>query len=48
MMSLNEAAEQHIAFENGTNGDIFVQKSPTAIIETLANALISIYNYHQK
>ena len=49
MMSLNEAVELvYYAFENGTNGDIFVQKSPAATIETLANALISIYNSSSK
>mgnify|MGYP001987645195 CR=1 FL=1 len=49
MMSLNEAVELvYYAFENGNNGDIFVQKSPAASIETLANALISIYNSSSK
>ena len=49
MMSLNEAVELvYYAFENGNNGDIFVQKSPAATIETLANALISIYNSSSK
>ncbi len=49
MMSLNEAVKLvYYAFENGNNGDIFVQKSPAATIETLANALISIYNSSSK
>ena len=48
MMSLNEAVKLvYYAFENGNNGDIFVQKSPAATIET-HNALISIYNSSSK
>ncbi|NLO17671.1 MAG: polysaccharide biosynthesis protein [Arcobacter butzleri] len=40
MMSLDEAVELVIfAFQNGVNGDIFVQKSPAATIELLANTL---------
>ncbi|PHQ90951.1 MAG: UDP-glucose 4-epimerase [Sulfurimonas sp.] len=40
MMSLDQAVELVLfAFENGTNGDIFVQKSPAATIELLANTL---------
>jgi UDP-glucose 4-epimerase len=40
MMSLDEAVELVLfAFENGTNGDIFVQKSPAATIELLAQTL---------
>ena len=30
------------AFENGDNGDIFVQKAPAATIQTLANALCEL------
>ncbi|HON19152.1 MAG TPA: polysaccharide biosynthesis protein, partial [Salinivirgaceae bacterium] len=30
--------------DNATNGDIFVQKAPAATIETLAKALIELYN----
>ena len=49
MMNLNEAVELVIyAFDNGKNGDIFVQKSPAASIETLAKALISLYNSSSK
>jgi len=45
MMNLNEAVDLVMyAFENGTNGDIFVQKSPAATVETLAKALIELYN----
>ncbi|MFG1592811.1 polysaccharide biosynthesis protein [Halobacteriovorax sp. CON-3] len=40
MMSLEDAVELVIfAFENGENGDIFVQKSPASTIENLANAI---------
>ena len=49
MMDLNDAVELvNYAFENGKNGDIFVQKSPAASIEILAKALISIYNSSSK
>ena len=45
MMNLNNAVELVMfAFENGQNGEIFVQKSPAASIETLANALIEIFD----
>ncbi len=40
MMSLDEAVELVLfAFNNGSNGDIFVQKSPAATIELLAHTL---------
>lgn len=40
MMSLDQAVELVLfAFENGTNGDIFVQKAPAATIELLANTM---------
>ncbi len=49
MMNLNDAVELvNYAFENGKNGDIFIQKSPAASIEILAKALISIYNSSSK
>jgi UDP-glucose 4-epimerase len=32
------------AFNNGGQGDLFVQKSPAATIEVLANALLELYN----
>lgn len=45
MMSLDEAVELVIfAFENGVNGDIFVQKSPAATIELLAQTLKNMLN----
>lgn len=40
MMTLDDAVELVIfAFENGKPGDLFVQKSPAATIETLAKAI---------
>ena len=36
------------AFENGNNGEIFVQKSPATTIEILAKAIIDIYNSKSK
>jgi UDP-N-acetylglucosamine 4,6-dehydratase/5-epimerase len=45
MMTLEEAVELVLhAFENGEQGDFFVQKSPAATIEVLAKALIELYN----
>ena len=43
MMTLDDAVDLVLyAFENGNPGDIFVQKSPAAAIETLAQALTSL------
>jgi len=43
LMSLDEASDLVLfAFENGQNGDIFVQKSPAATIEVLAKAVIRL------
>lgn len=40
MMTLEDAVDLVLyAFEHGKNGDIFVQKSPAATVETLAKAL---------
>lgn len=45
MMTLDDAVDLVMyAFNNSTNGDIFVQKAPAATIETLAKALIDLYN----
>lgn len=45
MMTLDDAVELvWFAFENGNPGDIFVQKSPAATIEVLAQALIQLYD----
>ena len=45
MMTLDDAVELVLfAFKNGNPGDIFVQKSPAATIETVAKALLELYN----
>jgi len=45
MMTLDDAVDLvQFAFEYGNNGDLFIQKSPAATIQTLAEALISLYN----
>lgn len=45
MMTLDDAVDLvRFAFENCKNGDLFIQKSPAATIQTLAEALISLYN----
>lgn len=44
MMTLEDAIDLVLyAFEHGQQGDLFVQKSPAATIETLAKALIELY-----
>jgi UDP-glucose 4-epimerase len=44
LMSLEESVNLVLhAFKNGTNGDIFIQKSPAATIATIAQALIEIF-----
>ena len=44
MMTLDDAVNLVLfAFENGENGDLFVQKSPAATIRVLADALIDLY-----
>ena len=44
MMSLSESVElvRH-ALENGSNGELFVQKSPAASVETILDALTILY-----
>lgn len=43
MMTLDDAVDLVLyAFENGQSGDIFVQKSPAATIQTLAKALCEL------
>ncbi len=43
MMTLNDAVDLVIyAFENGNQGDLFVQKAPAATIETLAKAVLEL------
>jgi len=45
MMTLESAVDLVLfAFENGVNGDIFVQKAPASTIEVLAQALLKLYN----
>jgi UDP-glucose 4-epimerase len=45
MMTLDDAVELVMfAFKNGTNGDIFVQKSPASTIADLAQALKELYH----
>lgn len=45
MMTLEDAVDLVLyAFENGKQGDLFVQKSPASTIEDLAKALLSLYN----
>ncbi len=49
MMSLDDAINLVVfAFNNGNQGDLFVQKSPATTIETLAKALIEIYKSKSK
>lgn len=44
MMTLEDAVDLVLfAFTNGKNGDIFVQKAPSATVETLAKALLQLY-----
>jgi len=49
MMTLDDAVDLVIyAFENGVNGDLFVQKSPAATLDVLAKALIEVYKVKSK
>jgi len=44
MMTLEDAVDLVLyAFENGINGDLFVQKAPAATLDTLATALKELY-----
>lgn len=44
MMTLDDAVDLVIyAWQNGQNGDLFVQKAPGATLETLTEALIDLY-----
>ncbi|HMR81888.1 MAG TPA: polysaccharide biosynthesis protein [Niabella sp.] len=44
MMTLEDAVDLVLyAFENGKQGDLFVQKAPGATIQTLAQALLELY-----
>ena len=45
IMSLDEAVDLVLfAFQNGTNGDILVQKAPACTIEILAKAITELFN----
>lgn len=45
MMTLESAVDLVLfAFEHSVNGDIFVQKAPASTIQTLAEALLKLYN----
>lgn len=45
IMSLDEAVDLVMfAFENGVNGDILVQKAPACTIETLAKAVMQLFD----
>ncbi|MUG31580.1 polysaccharide biosynthesis protein [Psychrobacter sanguinis] len=49
MMSLEDSVELVLfAFENATPGDTFVQKSPSATVATLAEALIELFDSKSK
>ena len=49
MMTLEDAVELVLyAFHNAKQGDLFVQKAPSATIGTLAKALIEIYGFECK
>ena len=49
IMSLEEAVDLVLfAFEQGQNGDILVQKAPACTIETLAKAVISLFDPHHE
>lgn len=45
MMTLDDAVDLVIyAFQNGANGDLFVQKAPAATLDVLAKSLIELYH----
>ena len=45
LMTLSESVDLVLyAFENGVQGDIFVQKSPAAAVIDIANSLKEIFN----
>jgi UDP-glucose 4-epimerase len=45
MMTLDDAVDLVIyAFDYANQGDLFIQKAPSATIETLAKALLDLYN----
>ncbi len=49
LMSLDESIDLVLyAFEKGSQGDIFIKKSPASTLKNLATALIEIYNSNSK
>jgi len=49
MMTLEDAVDLVVfAFENGNNGDLFVQKAPATTLSILANSLIELYKSNAK
>lgn len=49
LMSLEDSVDLVLyAFKKGKDGDIFVQKSPGSTIQTIAEALLAIYNSKSK
>jgi len=49
MMTLEDAVDLVLyAFQNGENGDLFVQKAPAATLDILAQALIDLYKTDTK
>jgi UDP-N-acetylglucosamine 4,6-dehydratase/5-epimerase len=49
MMTLEDAVDLVLyAFQNGQNGDLFVQKAPAATLTVLAEALIGLYKTDTK
>lgn len=49
MLTLSNAVELVLfAFKHGRQGDIFVQKAPSATIETIAKALLELYSAKNK
>lgn len=49
MMTLEDAVDLVLyAFQNGRNGDLFVQKSPASTLKVLAQSLIDIYESQAK
>jgi len=49
MMTLDDAVDLVLyAFQNGKNGDLFVQKAPAATLDVLAKSLVNLYNTETK
>jgi UDP-glucose 4-epimerase len=49
MMTLDDAVDLvFFAFENGNNGDLFIQKAPAVTLSILANSLIDLYKTSTK